>query len=398
MLRYRRRYSSPRVWRLRSNSGCSRFTFLHLAHIYIRRRLQADLKTLGLHVTDLQRAKFLERRNRLQRKIDAWTMAQQYYTPAAAAIRRGNGFSLEDTYQPEAVELLLPSQLVGTVNCDPRLLHYEWELRYVQAFETLDELRRHLILRTQMLQSKDRYIRGQHMNTRGQTLVKKVQAKINVDALRYRTAYNALVRLKQPGGLQNVNLGAALVPLRDSDIQGINKNEDKATGEGHRNLSWIWKVVDASTGDANMQECTYINTFSPDTPFLTVGLAIRIEWCKARARAHRWQEECALLMEEMRRVLAFFHWQSDWWTKKAESVLIAERLEKPAQEPDKGTVGKNKEEIRAREGLRAYALRQAALRQTMLARFSHTWRDVAVYVRLGAGVTAEKFRRVEFEN
>lgn len=231
------------------------FLSFHLAHVYIRRRLRADLKGLGLHVTDLQRTKFLERRNRLQRRIDGWTTAQQFYIPAAPAVRRQNGFSGEDTYQPELIELLLPSQLVRIVNCDPRLLRYEWELRYAQAFEALDDLRRRLILRSQMLQSKDRYIRGQRMNTRSQTLVKRVQAKIDSDVVRYRAAYCALVNLKQSERLRDVELGATLVPLQDSDVQGINRNEDKTTGEGHRSLSWIWKVANSSTGDMNMEEC-----------------------------------------------------------------------------------------------------------------------------------------------
>ncbi|KAF8806032.1 hypothetical protein BYT27DRAFT_7102856, partial [Phlegmacium glaucopus] len=46
---------------------------------------------------------------------------------------------------------------------------------------------------------------------------------------------------------------------------------------------------------------------------LIIILALRIEWCRARARAHRWQEECLLLHEEMRRILAFFAWQHQCW-------------------------------------------------------------------------------------
>ena len=44
------------------------------------------------------------------------------------------------------------------------------------------------------------------------------------------------------------------------------------------------------------------------------NLALRIEWCKAHACAHRWQEECLLLAEEMLRILvAFFTWQENEW-------------------------------------------------------------------------------------
>jgi hypothetical protein len=46
------------------------------------------------------------------------------------------------------------------------------------------------------------------------------------------------------------------------------------------------------------------------------SVALRIEWCKARARAHRWQEECILLAEEMRRTLAFWEWEGKQWTER----------------------------------------------------------------------------------
>ena len=45
-------------------------------------------------------------------------------------------------------------------------------------------------------------------------------------------------------------------------------------------------------------------------------LALELEWCRAWACAHRWQEECLLLNEEMRRVLAFFKWQVSDWRQK----------------------------------------------------------------------------------
>lgn len=37
---------------------------------------------------------------------------------------------------------------------------------------------------------------------------------------------------------------------------------------------------------------------------------LHIEWCKSQARARRWSEEVALLLEEMRRVTAFLDWQA----------------------------------------------------------------------------------------
>lgn len=77
--------------------------------------------------------------------------------------------------------------------------------------------------------------------------------------------------------------------------------------------------------------------------------------------------------------------------------MSEEQLEKLEQELGDERSGMDKEEIRAREGLHAYALRQAAHRQTMLARFSNTWKDIAAYTQHGAGATGDKFERIEYE-
>lgn len=47
-------------------------------------------------------------------------------------------------------------------------------------------------------------------------------------------------------------------------------------------------------------------------------VALRVEWCKSKARAARWREEVILVEEEMRRVIAFSHWKAKWWIDQAE--------------------------------------------------------------------------------
>ena len=65
-------------------------------------------------------------------------------------------------------------------------------------------------------------------------------------------------------------------------------------------------------------------------------LAIRIEWCKIRARARRWAEEVELLFEEQRCILQFLRWQAKWWMDRQDLVVT-----------DDSAIS---------EGLRAYAL------------------------------------------
>lgn len=91
---------------------------------------------------------------------------------------------------------------------------------------------------------------------------------------------------------------------------------------------------------------------------------LRIEWCKARARAMRWSEEVELLQEEMRRVLRFHAFQAESWERKVES------------RPD------SMSNVQW-EGLRSYANRQANVQRSLYSRFAHMWRYVPEYIRTG---------------
>lgn len=67
---------------------------------------------------------------------------------------------------------------------------------------------------------------------------------------------------------------------------------------------------------------------------------MRVEWCRALARKDRWDEEVMLLEEEMRRVLRYLEWESEFWRGQGES----------RQDAEAGVAA----------GLRAYALKRAA--------------------------------------
>lgn len=105
---------------------------------------------------------------------------------------------------------------------------------------------------------------------------------------------------------------------------------------------------------------------------LTSRSAVRIEWCQARARAHRWSEECKLLEEEMRRVIDFFGWQASWWLGKADDSNWDHTAPMQACSP---------QHI---EGRQAYARRQAASRFSMIKLCAKTWQCVPEYLGYGA--------------
>ncbi|KAG2110013.1 hypothetical protein DEU56DRAFT_874489 [Suillus clintonianus] len=132
---------------------------------------------------------------------------------------------------------------------------------------------------------------GQRANTRAAGVLAKVELSIKTDAERYRRAWTALVILGDI--LHEQSWRDELLKLEPEHVRGM------------------------SDGYVGQSE------------------ALRVEWCKSRARTHRWIEEVELLQEEMR----------PWWRDQASRRIGLEGAEL--------------------EGLEAYAKRQAALRITM---------------------------------
>jgi hypothetical protein len=105
---------------------------------------------------------------------------------------------------------------------------------------------------------------------------------------------------------------------------------------------------------------------------------LRIEWCKARARAHRWQEECLLLKEEMRRVIQFFDSEVLRWNRLAEQHI-----------------DENMPELQ--EGRQAYGYRQASMWVAMREHCQKTWCAVPQVVELIGDYKDKKSGLVEIE-
>ncbi|TFK68354.1 hypothetical protein BDN72DRAFT_870985 [Pluteus cervinus] len=321
-------------------------------------KFAADLKDQGKHPTDLQQAKLVERRYRLRRRILAWASVQNLYMPGVSRLRGNINLNNEPV---ETIPLVMPSAAIVGMEVDSKLLNYEWRYRYAQAFTSLDELRGHLLMLGKLCKSKDRFVRGQRGNTRSQTLIARVREKIQADQKKYRRTRECLERLGSKLGKtdwQNI-----LLPLLDEDVRGFATDVQETTGgkdttgrknmtgkttEGRRKLSWIWK----REGVAGSMDSSEL---------------LRLEWCKSRARAHRWQEECLLLEEEMRRVKQFFQHEVKRWQALADDPF-------------------NKDD----EGRHAYALRQARVREQLYDRCINSWRDVPTYMALADGEALRK--------
>lgn len=330
--------------------------------------MNVEYTSLWDHAQDRQRTQYQLHSNRLTRKITAWQKYEKKYMPIVDALLSDGSLPVEQKAdEPFNVTLWLPSKLGSAdVDFDRRLAGIEWKLRIAEAYEALDELRHHIQLRTHVYKFKDQFTRGQAANTRALNMITTINTKINSNCDKYRAARIALVSLSNMLG--EINWQSQLPILANCDVRSVSEGEE-GNSEGRKTISWIWKVmgvVGEEEGDLHLRDCEfhcYFLTFD-----YNAIVALRIEWCKSRARAMRFTEEVQLLQEEMERTLRFFKWQESRWASN--SQLIKNRM----------TISP----MRA-EGLQAYAERQAALRSALHNRFQYLWRNVSIYIKLVTG-------------
>ncbi|KAH9828984.1 uncharacterized protein C8Q71DRAFT_718824 [Rhodofomes roseus] len=321
----------------------------------LQRRLRKDALNLSSTATDLQQAAIIRRRSSLQLRIDAWREFQVLYMPAVALLRSKEASKSSKPVNAEDTPLYLPSDIINTDTAarNANLESIELRLRYAQANDALEQMRRHLRARSKLYNVKDRDVRGQRYNTRSRTYINTVQDKIDADAARYRAAHTALLVLDPKDTLAWMKVLRYLGP---EDVRGMKERLEKES-EGKRVLPWIWRTTGFCGGDDEDEDDLE---------------AVRIEWCQARARAHRFNEECDLLEEEMRRVVDFWNWQAWWWLHKADEAVW---------DASTSPVGCSPQHA---EGRLAYARRQADIRLAMMTKVAKNWQCVPECLDSGA--------------
>jgi hypothetical protein len=119
--------------------------------------------------------------------------------------------------------------------------------------------------------------------------------------------------------------------------------------------------------------------------FLTsdVSAAIRLEWCKSRARAMRWTEEISLLAEEWYRALRFFEFVARVWDKRTQQTFDDDSPNSAGVNGSEKPLGEQESVMvtpEVTEGRVSYAKRQAGIFRSMGARCSDAWADIDGYI------------------
>ncbi len=290
---------------------------------------------------------------------------------------------------PEDVELWLPSRLSDSQRksaCVSGLADMELHFRTAQCSSSLDGLRRALRVKTRMIYFKNKNIRGQREGTRSRAIIDRVHKRAIRFVQKYRSARQAKMDLEGPGDWERT-----FCPLRNEDVRGYasgkakkkpsrrgiwedghappaaelekmfeeeeeeeeeedpdlneateaagrpSKKRKRGTGETRKELSWIWQNTSAPLDDDDA-----------DNDIL------RAEWARSRARTRRCKEEVELLVEEMHRVLVFYEWRACKWDSRQEARQnVSPEL---------------------REGIKAYAVEQAALQRILSSHCQDLWR------------------------
>lgn len=220
--------------------------------------MKVDISALGQHATASQLSTVVERSTRLRRKIAAWREIQILYMPRAAIEQAKEEHATVDGtlgMKAHTIPLLLPSSLSQRGHTSESLSLYEWKLREGQAYDALHDIRHNLRLRSHLFKHKDRFVRGVRYNTRANATIAKVQAKINLAAVKYRTAREALLVLgAQLRCVPDEHWQQSLRPLADHDMRGLSDGL-MGDSEGRRVVSWIWRTHGMCTeNDAGSDE------------------------------------------------------------------------------------------------------------------------------------------------
>lgn len=214
---------------------------------------------------------FVERRTLLLKRLKRFREVQEIYMPGvdAQVLAHAARSSSTSAIHIEDAKLFMPSELnliQREEYCREGVVAVENRLRYAEAFESLEDLRRLLRTRTYINRFKIKNITGQKDNTRARDKQSTLDASVKTSELRYNRARNALFALRGPGDWEKT-----LQVLQSSDVRGLNerslteqeKREERQVrlragipeegiddvrviakpvevGEGARRPSWIW--------------------------------------------------------------------------------------------------------------------------------------------------------------
>ncbi|KAJ7789264.1 hypothetical protein B0H14DRAFT_3503214 [Mycena olivaceomarginata] len=290
-----------------------------------QRRIVSELAGMVLVTVDRD-SKIQEWHHTLLTKITRFRALQMVYMPGAMdAITTAEEERDSDgpPPKPEHIKLWMLSEMVadGLDNmlhsCIMGMLNMEARLRVAQCENSPVGLHSRLHAKRFLIDDRNANITGQVTSTKARVLIAQIGEWVDAQAKWYQQGRAALVALKGSAAYPYLRVLAPGDVTLDGDSGDMDAAAYKklamigaergacaprnAPGTSKHVMSWIWTAPGA---------------FDDEEEHLHD--LIRVEWCRARAHKVRWSEEVMLLREEMRRVVWYLGWQTDWWRDRAE--------------------------------------------------------------------------------
>ncbi|KAG8707563.1 hypothetical protein FRC08_000418 [Ceratobasidium sp. 394] len=279
----------------------------------LQEKLRHDIKAYGKVPTPSQALDIGRRRQSLQQRLTRHSQdAALFFSSEQLALYVLPSGSLDESLvlgKPETAKLVLPSRLErlckhAAIQKDPAFLEQERILRRACCLQVLSRLCTTSQQKALLVGHKSKHVRGEVKNTRLQTMITRLTDCVQLAAWEYRNSRSALLAL---GASQNDQ--SRLKPLLDADISGLTSmlQEDRSTGEGHRQLPWFWAIRSMTVGEF-------------DESSNEADAALMVEWFRGKARYERWEEEVKILEREMASVLFSFNAEIQRWTNRATTL------------------------------------------------------------------------------
>ncbi|KZV59553.1 hypothetical protein PENSPDRAFT_554740, partial [Peniophora sp. CONT] len=250
----------------------------------------------------------------------------------------------------------------------------ESKLRWASMADELDNLRHQLRLKGVLNKHKLAQISGQRGCTRARGAQEAVAANVKRAADAYRRHRKAYLALEGEGEWEKTmcdlldahcrGLGDRLLEqmeeMSEYNVQQFlaGRRGADSSGETKYELPWIWFSYTEESG----------------LEITDGALKLMVEWAKSRARAQHWVEEVRLLAEEMRRVIAHNESLAKIWDQRREPEHTVDLGDKHQYATDAGW----------RDGVRAYACKQAFIRRAQAENwrneFAETWRAAETFL------------------
>ncbi|KAK0488218.1 hypothetical protein EDD18DRAFT_1335263 [Armillaria luteobubalina] len=298
-----------------------------------QQRVSHLTKELGAHSTDLQRVQVLEKSNRLRRTVESWFVVQEVHMPTIRTLRIRDNWGDGPSLPAYSLPLYLPSSVLPAHPCNKTLTRAESRLHIAQGYDLLHMLRSQLLSLSKAYKDGDTNVLTQKERLKCHKTTRDLNARITQAKQYYCDVRKRLTIL-------SMELGEELTgPI-------IIANDEVGISEGNRTMSWIWYSSHLGDMPGGVKEC------------------LRIKWCKTRARAHQWCEECQLLRVEMDRIKRTLEHEANLWLSHAKSAVEGVAL------------------INAGEGAGAYVKCQAMIRTSLRLSFEDKWQFVGQWLEL----------------